>query len=168
MTVRPGLTGCGVAETLKVIGDRWSLLILRNAFHGVRRFDAFQDQLSISSSVLSDRLARLVREGVLERRPAPEDGRAVEYRLTEAGLELYPVLIALNQWGDRWRPDPAGERLRLTERASGRPIRGAVVLSDDGVPLTARHVVPEAGPALADDLAEIVETHRKRLLKIAQ
>lgn len=117
--------------------------------------------------MLSDRLARLVREGVLERRPAPEDGRAVEYRLTEAGLELYPVLIALNQWGDRWRPDPAGERLRLTERASGRPIQGAVVLSEAGALLTARQVVPEAGPALADDLAEIVEIHRKRLLKIA-
>ncbi|MCR9130848.1 MAG: helix-turn-helix transcriptional regulator [Alphaproteobacteria bacterium] len=167
MTVRPGLTGCGVAETLKVIGDRWSLLILRNAFHGVRRFDAFQEQLSISTSVLSDRLARLVREGVLERRPAPDDGRAAEYRLTEAGLDLYPVLISLNQWGDRWRPDPAGERLRLIERATGQPIRGAAVLSEAGAPLTARDVAPEAGPALAPDLAELVETHRKRLLKSA-
>jgi DNA-binding HxlR family transcriptional regulator len=152
---------------LKVIGDRWSLLILRNAFHGVRRFDAFQEQLSISTSVLSDRLARLVKEGVLARHPAPDDRRAMEYRLTEAGLDLYPVLIALNQWGDHWRPDPAGERLRLTVRKTGKPVRGAVVVSETGAPLCAHDVVPEAGPALAADLAELVETHRKRLLKNA-
>lgn len=150
-----------------MIGDRWTLLILRNAFHGVRRFDAFQEQLSISTSVLSDRLARLVQEGVLARQPARDDRRAVEYRLTAAGMDLYPVLIALNQWGDHWRPDPAGERLRLTERATGKPVRGVVVLSDSGASLSARDVIPEAGPALAADLAELVETHRKRLLKNA-
>lgn len=160
-------SGCGVAQTLAVIGDRWTMLILRDAFHGVRRFDQFQAQLAISSSVLSDRLARLVREGVLERRAAPDDGRGAEYRLTPAGLDLYPVLIALNQWGDRWRPDPAGERLQLLERATGAPIRGAEVIAADGRTLTARDVIPAAGPALAPDLALLVETHRKRLMKKA-
>lgn len=155
--------GCGVAQTLAVIGDRWTLLILRNAFHGTRRFDAFQAQLSISSSVLSDRLAKLTKEGVLVRAPAPGDGRAVEYRLTDKGLDLYPIMIALNQWGDKWRADPTGERLVLQERKTGQPIDGAVVLSASGERLTARDVIPSAGPALEPDLAELVENHRVRL-----
>lgn len=156
--------GCGVAETLHVIGDRWSLLILRNAFHGVRRFDALQEQLAISTSVLSDRLAKLVNAGVLVRRSSTQDKRSVEYRLTDAGLDLYPVLVALNQWGDTWRPDPKGERLILREVESGSPIKGACVLSAEGKILSPRQVVPEAGPALAEDLAAIVESHRKHLL----
>lgn len=159
--------GCGVAQTLAVIGERWTLLILRDAFHGVRRFDQFQAQLAISSSVLADRLARLVEAGVLVRTRAGDDRRAVEYRLTERGLDLYPVLIALNQWGDKWRPDPAGERLILNEAATGEPIAGAHVLSADGRILSARDVIPEAGPGLADDLAALVQTHAARLKRRA-
>lgn len=156
--------GCGVAETLHVIGDRWTLLILRNAFHGVRRFDALQEQLAISTSVLSDRLAKLVNAGVLARRPCAQDRRSVEYRLTDAGLDLYPVLVALNQWGDTWRPDPKGERLILRQAETGVPIKGACVLSDEGKVLSPREVIPEAGPALSADLTEIVESHRSALL----
>ena len=155
---------CGVAKTLAVIGDRWTLLILRDAFHGVRRFDVFQERLAISTSVLAGRLGRLVREDVLARSPSPDDRRAVEYRLTQKGLDLYPVLVALNQWGETWMPDSAGPHLVLLERTTGMPITGAVVMAQSGRRLTARDVAPTAGPALEPEMAELVETHRKRLM----
>jgi DNA-binding HxlR family transcriptional regulator len=129
------------------------MLILRNAFYGMRSFDGFQKQLGISPSVLSQRLRHLIEEGILTKNRCPNDGRQFEYRLTEAALELYPVLIALMQWGEKWRPNPEGPRIILKEKVTDRPVRGVFLLSEEGKCLSARDVKPFAGPG-ADELTQ--------------
>lgn len=96
---------CSVARTLSVIGDRWTLLVLREAFWRVRRFEDFQARTGAPRPVLADRLRMLVEEGVFERRQYSERPPRYEYRLTDKGLDLYPVLISLLRWGDRWMAD---------------------------------------------------------------
>ncbi|QTV79786.1 winged helix-turn-helix transcriptional regulator [Microbacterium sp. NIBRBAC000506063] len=105
---------CSVQRTLEVIGEKWTILVLREAFNGVRRFDQIRDHTGMSDAVLSARLRTLVDQGVLAAVPYKEPGARTryEYRLTEKGLDLYPVLIALLQWGDKHRADPAGRRSR--------------------------------------------------------
>lgn len=93
---------CPLAQALERVGEWWSLLILREAFLGVRRFGDFERGLGIAKNVLSARLKSLVEAGLLERRASTEDAREVEYRLTAQGKDLLPVLVALAQWGDRW------------------------------------------------------------------
>ncbi len=93
---------CPMAQALERVGEWWSLLILRECFRGARRFGDFERKLGIAKNVLSARLKHLVEAGVLERRPSKDDAREIEYRLTESGKDLAPVLIALAQWGDRW------------------------------------------------------------------
>src|SRR4051794_18773866 len=95
---------CSVARTLDIIGDRWSVLVLREAFLGVRRFDVIQRHLGIARNVLTDRLNRLVDHGILARRQYSERPPRSEYLLTESGLELWPSIVALLQWGDRHLP----------------------------------------------------------------
>ena len=152
---------CSVAQTLEVIGEWWTLLILRNAFHGMHTFDEFQKQLGISTSVLSARLKKLTDAGVLSRQSSPHDGRSVEYRLTEKGLDLYPIMISLMQWGDKWRPNGRGLRLDLRERKTGRRIGGVRVLSASGEPLGPRDVEVRAGPG-ADAMTRSLVSFRKR------
>jgi DNA-binding HxlR family transcriptional regulator len=94
---------CSLARALGVVGERWTLLIVRDAFHGVRRFNDFQAHLDIPRAVLSDRLTGLVENGVLERRPDPDRAGAHIYELTDAGRDLWPALYALLVWGDRHR-----------------------------------------------------------------
>lgn len=94
---------CSVAASLETIGERWTLLIVRDAFFGVQRFNDFQAHLDIPRAVLSERLAGLVADGIMERRPDPEHGRRHLYELTSAGRDLWPVLHALLVWGDRHR-----------------------------------------------------------------
>lgn len=92
---------CSIAGTLGIVGERWTILILRDAFLGVRRFDAFQKRLGIARNVLQARLERLVEEGILRRVPYSERPRRFEYRLTAMGVDLWPVVVALLTWGDR-------------------------------------------------------------------
>src|SRR4051812_15920954 len=92
---------CSIARALEVLGDRWTLLVIRDAFLGVRRFDDFQRDLGVARNVLTDRLGRLVEEGVLERVRYQERPERSEYRLTEKGLDLWPVTMALLRWGGR-------------------------------------------------------------------
>src|SRR6516164_11779168 len=96
--------GCTIAATLAIVGEKWTFLVLREAFNGVRRFDDMQRRTGIPRQVLSSRLARLVAEGLLRKVPYQEAGQRSrgEYRLTGKGLDLYPVLVALMQWGDRY------------------------------------------------------------------
>jgi DNA-binding HxlR family transcriptional regulator len=96
---------CSVARTLEVVGEWWTILILRSAFSGVRRFDDFQRSLGIARNVLADRLQTLVDNGILERRRYQERPERYEYRLTERGRDLYSVVISLLRWGDRWAMD---------------------------------------------------------------
>jgi DNA-binding HxlR family transcriptional regulator len=105
MAPRDLTANCTVARTLDIIGDRWTVLILRDAFYGIRRFDDFVKDLGIARNILAARLGRLVDEGVMERRRYQDRPPREEYRLTEKGRDLLPVLLALMRWGDRWTED---------------------------------------------------------------
>src|SRR6266516_2326119 len=115
---------CSVARTLDVIGERWSLLVLREVFLGVRRFESIREATGAPRAVLADRLRSLVDAGVLVRREYREDGARTrhEYRLTEAGRELQPALTALMQWGDKYLPVPGGPPL-IVEHADRKSTR---------------------------------------------
>jgi DNA-binding HxlR family transcriptional regulator len=110
---------CSIARALSVVGERWTLLILREAFADARRFDDFRQRLGIARNVLSTRLQGLVRDGVLERVPCAESPRRSEYQLTAKGRDLYPVLVSLLRWGDRWLAGEAGPPLLLMHRPCG-------------------------------------------------
>jgi DNA-binding HxlR family transcriptional regulator len=123
---------CSVARTLEVVGERWSLLVLREVFLGVRRFDAIRAATGASRAVLADRLRALVDADVLTRRDYRDEGARTrrEYRLTEAGRELRPALIALMQWGDKHRPPPGGAPLRIEHADCGARVRARLVCDD--------------------------------------
>ena len=122
---------CSVAGALAVVGEKWSLLVLREAFLGVRRFADFQQALGAPKAVLTDRLATLVQEGLLSRQPYREEGarQRHEYRLTDKGRDLYPTLVALMQWGDRYLADGPAP-LALEHLDCGAPVRVALVCDD--------------------------------------
>jgi DNA-binding HxlR family transcriptional regulator len=140
---------CSLAQTLDVIGERWMLLILRDAFFGARRFAQFQTNLGIAKNILTARLNRLVDEGILEKRVGDEGGRH-EYVLTEKGLDLQPVLLAMTHWGDVHKPHPKGTRFVFVERATGKPIARMSATSRDGRALQPREIKAVAGPAVKD------------------
>jgi len=110
---------CSVARALSVVGDRWTLLVLRDCFLGVRRFDHFQERLGTTRHVLAHRLRRLVEAGVLDRVAYQSRPRRYEYRLTAKGRDLYPVIVGLTSWGDRWMTDRRGRPLDLVHTACG-------------------------------------------------
>jgi DNA-binding HxlR family transcriptional regulator len=142
---------CPIARSLSVVGDRWSMLVLREAFLGTRRFEDFQQRTGAARNVLSDRLEKLVEHQVLQRRPYQEKPTRYEYRLTEKGLDLYPVLMALVRWGDRWLDDGRGRPIEHRHKACGRVMQMEAVCSECGEPLDPRAVEVKLGPALRAD-----------------
>lgn len=128
---------CSIARALAVIGERWTLLVIREAFLGVRRFDGFHERLGIARNVLTQRLTRLVAEGVLEKVPYQECPIRHEYRLTERGRDLYPVLVGLMAWGDRWCPPADGPQRVLVHRDCGHVVEAATTCPDCGAPMDA-------------------------------
>ena len=121
---------CSIARTLFIIGDRWTMLIVRELFLGTRRFDAFQANTGMSSNLLTQRLGRLVDEGVIERVRYQENPPRYEYRLTECGIALYPILIALKQWGDEWGFEGRRrEATKLRHKGCGRMMSPVITLS---------------------------------------
>jgi DNA-binding HxlR family transcriptional regulator len=123
---------CSVAGTLAVVGEKWSLLVLREAFLGVRRFADFQRILGAPKAVLTDRLGTLVDQGILVRVPYQAEGerQRFEYRLTTKGMDLYPTLVALMEWGDRYLADDGVAPLELRHRDCEAPVRLALVCTD--------------------------------------
>ena len=115
---------CSIRRTLDIVGEKWTLLVLREAFYGVRRFADFHRAVGCARNVLSARLKTLVDEGILSQEPYREPGarHRFEYRLTDKGLELFPALVALMQWGDRWTADPAGPAVEVRHRDCGQQI----------------------------------------------
>ena len=113
---------CPVARSLDLIGDRWSLLIVRDAFDGTRRFGDFQQGLGVARSVLADRLKRLVDAGILAVAPASDGTAYQEYQLTPQGESLFPLVVALRQWGERYLFQPGEARSQLVETHSGQPL----------------------------------------------
>ena len=110
---------CSVARTLSVVGDRWTMLVLREAFLRTRRFEDFLERTGAPRPVLADRLRGLVGDGILERRRYSERPPRDEYRLTEKGADLYPVLVSLLRWGDRWMADDLGPPVELRHKGCG-------------------------------------------------
>lgn len=137
---------CSVARTVSVIGDRWTLLILRDCFRRVRRFDAFEADLGITRHVLADRLRKLVELGVLQKTPYQDRPRRYEYRLTPKGLDLHPVLMALVHWGDVHMTDRRGRPLLYEHQACGKVFDPVTVCSECGEPVTAKDVHVHPGP----------------------
>ncbi|MGJ6964203.1 winged helix-turn-helix transcriptional regulator [Streptosporangium sp. G11] len=127
---------CSIARSLQVLGERWTLLIIRDAHAGLTRFADFRDSLGIASDLLTNRLNTLVEAGVMERRPYQEPGARgrYSYHLSPAGEELMTVLASLQQWGDANRPHEAGPSVLRRSRSSGRPLRVAFV-DDTGTPV---------------------------------
>ncbi len=144
---------CSLAQTLSVIGEHWSLLIIRDVFMGLRRFSEFQKDLGIAKNILSERLKRLVAEGILEKTKG-EAGFS-EYRLTEKGLALQPVLLSMTHWGDQYKPAKKGKRLVFVDRASGKPIQRMAVRSHDGRKLHAKEVKAKRGSGYASERLDV-------------
>ncbi|SDY09723.1 DNA-binding transcriptional regulator, HxlR family [Amycolatopsis xylanica] len=134
---------CAVARPLDVIGDGWSLLIIRDAFDGLRRFGQFQKSLGLAKNILSTRLQSLVSHGILRTVPAEDGSRHHDYLLTEKGLGLFPVLVALRQWGDEFFFDPKETRARLVDRERREPVAKVEVRSADGRLLSQEDTVIE-------------------------
>ena len=107
---------CSIARALDLVGDWWTLLIIREAFLGIRRFADYRDHLGIARNILADRLRKLVAEGILTKQPKTAPERGHEYRLTEKGRDLWPVLTALRLWGDKWIYGPGKEPLLVRDR----------------------------------------------------
>ena len=128
---------CSIARTLEVIGDRWTMLVIRDAFHGVRRFEEFQERLGIARNVLSSRLTRLVEEEVLEKRLYQDRPPRFEYRLTPKGVDLFPVMVSLMKWGDRHAPNPDGPPVVVLHRGCGGEVDERLLCDRCGEPVTA-------------------------------
>jgi DNA-binding HxlR family transcriptional regulator len=137
---------CSVARALEVLGDRWTLLVLRDAFRRVRRFEDFQRSLGVARNVLTDRLNRLVDEGIMRRVPYQERPVRFEYRLTEKGRELWPVMMTLMQWGDRHYDEPAGPPMVVRHRDCGGEVTGHLSCSKCGAELGPYDVEATPGP----------------------
>jgi DNA-binding HxlR family transcriptional regulator len=137
---------CSIARSLEVLGERWTLLVLREAFRRVRRFEDFQRNLGIARNVLTDRLTRLVDEGILSREAYQDRPVRFEYRLTDKGRELWPVMMTLMQWGDRYYAGDEGPPVIVRHRDCGGEVTDHLKCSKCGAELGPRDVVPEPGP----------------------
>ena len=125
---------CPLPDALEVIGDRWSMLILRGAFNGIRHFDTFQSELGIARNILSNRLHKLAEHGIFRREPCEHDRRKVEYRLTDKAIDLLPALIALRQWGEKYTCNEPSN-LVLVDSRDRKPIAEVRLHGHDGRPL---------------------------------
>jgi DNA-binding HxlR family transcriptional regulator len=142
---------CSVAQTLEVVGEWWSMLIVRDAFLGITRFDDFQQRLGISRNVLNQRLAHLVDHGVLAKVPYSEHPPRFDYRLTEKGRDLWPVLTTMRQWGDK-HVAPDGPPLQLIHDDCGAVARVELVCSECGEPIGPAAVNSVPGPGAVEPL----------------
>jgi DNA-binding HxlR family transcriptional regulator len=136
---------CAIAGTLELIGERWTLLIIRDAFLGVRRFDDFQRSLGIARNVLQTRLERLVEAGILRRERYQDRPQRFDYRLTAKGVDLWPVLVSLMQWGDR-HVYPEGPPVVLVHKGCGGKVDDRRMCARCGAPLEPRDVEARPGP----------------------
>lgn len=123
---------CPVARALDAIGDWWSLLIVRDAFDGLRRFGEFQKSLGLAKNILSARLRNLLAHGILETVPAADGSPYQEYVLTEKGRGLFPLLVALRQWGEDFFFEPDEAHVLLVDRKNGLPVRRLELRAQDG------------------------------------
>lgn len=146
--IREKLNECSLPAALEAMGERWSFMILRSAFNGLKHFEELQTELGIARNILANRLARLVDHGILTRAALAEDRRKIEYRLTDKGAALLPTMVALRQWGERWETGVPASPL-LVDARDRRPIAPVEVRSHDGRTLRKADMLW----ALAEDIA---------------
>jgi DNA-binding HxlR family transcriptional regulator len=140
---------CSVARALELIGERWTLLVIREVFYGRRRFSEVQKTLGVARNVLTNRLQRLVDEGILERRPYSEKPERFEYFLTEKGLDLWPVMVALMHWGDKHEPLPGGPPMLVVHKGEcGGRVNDRRICERCGKELGVRQARAVEGPGL--------------------
>ncbi len=159
---------CSVAQALDLVGDWWTLLVVREAFLGVRRFADFHDHLGIARNILADRLRKLVANHILSREQKNSDDRGWEYRLTEKGRDLWPILTALRLWGDKWIYGPGREPLIVRDRDRGRVVRQLLPADAHGRPLDPRRLVAVAGPGTSPQVAARYRRSARRPVKSAR
>jgi len=140
---------CSIAGALEVVGERWSLLIVRDIMLGLRRFDELQAELGVARNVLQSRLTRLSEQGVIEKTLYQERPPRYEYRLTEMGLDLWPTMLALMRWGDRHAPRSAGPPVVVEHRGCGGEVDDHRVCERCGERLTVRDVRALPGPGIS-------------------
>lgn len=142
------IDNCTIQRALAVVGDKWTFVVLREVFNGIRRFDDMRLRTNIPRQVLSGRLARLVSQGLLRRVPyqEPNKRQRFEYRLTQKGLDLYPIMVALNDWGTAYYADPQGSPLSFRHRDCAGEVELTLRCSEGHEITALRDVVPRPGP----------------------
>ena len=148
------MLNCSIADALNLIGEWWTILILREAFFGSCRFEEFQQHLGIARNILTARLNKLCDHGILERVPVKQGAKRHEYKLTTMGRDLLPVLVALTQWGDRWLHQSDGAPSSFIERETGEKIAEIGVFSKDGRQLKPRELALIPGPGATQQTIE--------------
>src|SRR5271168_490339 len=136
---------CSVARAMDAIGDRWSILLLREAYYGTKRFDKFQYYVGLASNILSSRLKKFVDAGIMTRVPLPEHAGRYQYVLTEKGRDFFPAYLALKKWGDDWLAEPDGPQVVFRDRAAGQEIAYPELLTASGKPLRLEDIEVVAG-----------------------
>jgi DNA-binding HxlR family transcriptional regulator len=140
---------CSIARSLELVGERWTLLVIREVFNGNRKFSEMQRSLGVARNVLTDRLQGLVDEGILERRAYSERPERYEYFLTEKGLDLWPLMVSLMHFGDKWEPLPGGRPMIVVHKGEcGGEIDDRRICKKCGKPLTVREARAIEGPGL--------------------
>jgi DNA-binding HxlR family transcriptional regulator len=158
---------CSIARSLNEVGEWWTLLIVRECTEGTTRFDEFQSRLGIARNILTARLERLIELEIIERYPVADRANTFGYRLTEKGSELYPVLVALMQWGDRWLASNGKPPVTLIEDASGEPVNVMTVQSKRGRLLSFRDVRFVPGPGATSTTHAVIDSRNHRVLGVA-
>lgn len=143
---------CSVARALELVGEWWTLLIVREAFFGTRRFSDFERNLGIAKNVLTERLTKLVEGGLMERTAVAGRGNPHDYTLTAAGRDLLPIVIALMQWGDRWIYGADRAPVRVVNRATKKGIPRLLVRDAEGTPLSLDDLRVVPGPGATDTI----------------
>lgn len=140
---------CAIAQTLNQVGDWWTLLIVRDAMKGARRFSDFHESTGIAKNILTDRLNKLVENGIMIREEVGVRGQRQEYVLTERGEGLFPILMAMQQWGDRWIYGQEEAPVVLYDTRTGEELAPIAVANESGESVTHHHVAIKPGPGLS-------------------
>ncbi|MEV6833928.1 helix-turn-helix domain-containing protein [Streptomyces sp. NPDC051133] len=159
---------CSVARSMDLLGDRWTPLVLREAFYGIRRFDDFQQELGIARNTLTERLRRLVDAGLMEKRVYETQPTRHEYLLTEPGRDFFPVLLAIGAWGDRWLAEETGAPVTTRHEPCGHDTRAEVVCAHCKEPLAWEDVTPRPGPGYPPGLLDRPDVRRRFKLDAAE